>query len=415
MPKRYALSLISVLSLILSSDVVSAQFEDGGVEYKWKTAASNYLDPASFFSLHGYVESVYASFSRDWTRADGAKVPDPGQVLVPNSNTSSFQYEGAIVIASEINPQTRLMMEIHLVSDPSGTGTAGPGGLTVILTEAVATYDFIPDLLSASFGQFWAPFGIVNQDWLGAQNLFALLPRASAAFPSHWNERGIRLDGVKAFSDSFAVNYVGSYGNGVKNYAISGQTSSDPNQNKTVMGRIGVFPGLGSRLEVGYSVAAGRLRQGEDPSQAVSSLTRYPATLEAHGVDLVARIEKLKIRSYAIHATEKLGAITATGNTLGSLERTGFMVETSYPIDLKGGWRGITTIKPKARFDWVTIEDLSSGGQLVGSHATSVYSLGFGAVWQQGFEMSFEYHVQNEHGRRELSDNRFVARAIVRF
>ena len=67
-------------------------------------------------------------------------------------------------------------MEIHLVNSPSGTGAAGPGGLTLVLTEANAKFKLYKNYANIAAGIFWVPFGIHNNDWLGAQNLFTTIP-----------------------------------------------------------------------------------------------------------------------------------------------------------------------------------------------------------------------------------------------
>ena len=190
------------------------------------------------------------------------------------------------------------MMEWHLVSDPGGRGAAGPGGLTMVMTEATASWDLVPTYLTLSAGLFWAPFATVNLDWLGAQNLFTLIPIASGIFPAHLNERGLRLDGAHAFNPKTAVNYVFSVGNGTQNFDISGQTAYDENDNKTLIGRVAVFPGLGQRLEFGISAATGQLRPEADGSLALDDPSRYAADFDAFAMDAIVRAGALKVRGY---------------------------------------------------------------------------------------------------------------------
>ena len=109
-------------------------------------------------------------------------------------------------------------------------------------------------------------FGVLselfNQDWLGAQNNFSLIPRASGAYPVHYNERGVRLNGAFELGENMGLNYVVSVGNGVNNFNISGQRSSDTNNGKTVTGRVGFFPGIGMDLNIGISYMSGKFERG---------------------------------------------------------------------------------------------------------------------------------------------------------
>lgn len=382
--------------------------------YQWKVPAGRYIDPTSFFSLHGYIDSVYGSFSRDWTKADPAQVPGPGQVLVPNSNVSGFQYDAALIVGTEIARDIRAMFESHWVSDPSGSGAAGPGGNTIVVTEAAGSWDLAPSYATLSAGIFWAPFGTVNHDWLGPQNLFTLIPRASAAFPTHWNERGLRLNGAKAFSAGFGANYVVSYGNGVQSWDIGGQSSFDKNENKTVMGRIGLFPGLGKKLEVGASFAAGQLRATPDLTKPVGDPTRSPAKLAASGIDVTYQSDDVTLRSYWINSLEKLGSIPGEFKQ-DNLNRNGFMAEAAYDITPQAPILKIKTFTPKVRFDWVDVQALTAASTAANHFKSAVYSVGLGLRPHDRVVVNLEYHIQKELSRPELSNNRFVGRLSFGF
>jgi hypothetical protein len=406
-------SFLLALSLVVTSVFsVSAQMRQ---DYVWETAGNRYMDPASFFSLHGYVESVYGAHSRDWSRSDPAQVGAPGQVLVSNTDNSSFQYDGALFIGSEPSPGTQLMLEMHIVSDPSGTGAAGPGGLTLVFTEATASWDIHERWLTLSGGLFWAPFGTLNHDWLGAQNLFGLMPRASSVVPDHWNERGFRINGATEAGSDWGANYVASYGNGVSRFGVNGQSSSDQNQDKSIIARVGVFPGFGRQLEIGYSIAAGKLRNSLDPAQAVTAVERYPSRFEAHGLDVTYMYDRFKARSFMGYSREDLGADNVGGINPADPTRIGFMTEFSYDIPItKKGFR-LKKWTPKARFDWFDREVLAAGGRALQHVPAAVYSLGVSLHANEHFLMSTEYHIQDELGRTELANNRFVFRIIGRF
>ncbi len=411
-------------------DATSAEERDYGerreggerqLQYRWKTAGRHYVVPLAFFSIHGYVESVFGAPSEDWTAADPTQLGAPGQLLVPNTSDSSFQYDAAIFISTDTSAHTRSLIELHLVSDPSGQGAAGPGGLTFAITEASVSWDLYKSYLTLGGGIYWAPFGIVNIDWLGGQSLFRLIPRASGAFPAHYNERGVRLNGAFELGRGFGLNYVLSVGNGLNGFDLAGQSSYDLDDNKTLMGRVGVFPGLGPDLEFGLSAAAGDLRaNGNDGGANPPGLDdprRYPSAYLAAGADLVWKLNDFKLRSYYIYSEEDLG--TAGGVNPPTLTRQGFMAETSYLIwvDLPVG--NIRTIVPKARVDWISVDVLGQTGADSSNMQTAVYSVGaeVRSAGTVGAVLSIEYHIQDELKgfANTLSNNRLVASLLAKF
>ncbi|ACY14530.1 hypothetical protein [Haliangium ochraceum] len=398
------------------------QGSDRDLQYRWRTAGRHYVVPLAFFSIHGYLEGVFAGPSPDWTAADPTQLAAPGQLLVPNTPDSSFQYDAALFISTDISAHTRSLIELHLVSDPGGSGAAGPGGLTIALTEASASWDLYKSYLTLGGGLFWAPFGIVNTDWLGGQSLFSLVPRASAAFPTHYNERGVRINGAAALARGFGINYVVSYGNGVSSFGIDGQNAWDTDGSKTVIGRLGIFPGLGPDLEIGLSYGYGELRDAEtdierEGSDYFGDARRYPGKFEAVGGDLVWKLSDLKLRSYLILSTEVLEP--SAGVSPPNIGRRGFMSELSYEwwVELPVGH--IRSIVPKARFDWFAIDALAGDGLSTTDMQSSVYSAGveLRSAGTVGAVLSLEYHHQDEFkGFAEPLDNdRIVARLLAKF
>jgi hypothetical protein len=266
-----------------------------------------------------------------------------------------------------------------------------------------------------SGGLYWAPFATVNNDWLGAQNLFTLLPVASSAFPAHFNERGLRLDGAVTVDPSTAVNYVLSVGNGVENFDISGQTSFDTDEGKTIISRVGVFPGLGRNLEVGGSIARGGLRDSATASRPADDPTRYQARFTAFALDATYRTGNLTARGYWLRSTEHFGAAARAASTPTSLDRSGYMVEAGYLIDVTAGPAGIRRVLPKVRFDRSTADLLGPGGSGKEEVRTSVYSFGITLAPQERATFSLEYHFRREGARRALDNDRLVARLTAEF
>jgi hypothetical protein len=390
--------------------------DERDLQYAWKTAGRHYVVPLAFVSLHGYLEGVFGAASRDWTVEEPTQLGHPGQGLVPFTNNSSFQYDAALFVSTDLSAHTRSLVELHLVSDSAGQGAAGHGGLTFAITEASVSWDLYKSYLTLGGGVYWAPFGIVNIDWLGGQALFLLVPRASGAFPAHFNERGVRLDGAKALARGFGVNYVVSVGNGVHSFDIDGQNAYDLDNGKTVIARVGLFPGLGPDLELGVSFAAGTLRESGDPAAEEATL-RYPGGFSAYGGDLVWHLGNLDVRSYYIMSVEALGA--AGGVSPPDLVRHGFVAETSYQfmVDLPVG--NVRAIVPKARFDWISVDALDETGAAATNMQTGVYSVGVDlrTAGTVGAVLGFEYHFQDEIKgfAAPLENDRFLARLLAKF
>ncbi|MEP2511402.1 MAG: hypothetical protein ABJH72_18675 [Reichenbachiella sp.] len=419
--KIYYLSALLVFSfsannLIAQDDGnefdISLDQED--TDYSWQTPAGKYLEPSSFFSLHGYVNGVYAGSSDEWTNPDPTQLASPGQLLVPNSDNSSFQYDFAIIIGSELTERTRVAVEAHYVSDPSGRGAAGPGGLSIAVTEATGSYDLVPKALTISAGIFWSPFGIINKDWLGAQNKFSLVPRASGAYPVHYNERGIRVNGVFDLSENSAINYVVSLGNGLSNYNLSGQASYDNNDNKTITARIGFYPGLGKDLEIGLSYMNGKLRDGLDATIVnISNPERYGSQTSAFGIDAAYKLDNLSFQGYFVSSKEELS--TDGVNSPGDIKRMGYTGEILYLFEtdleyLKG-------IRPKFRYDFIEVDQLYLNGLNVDSRTLDTRTLSFGSdiVISDNFRFGFDYNISTENGQTEIENDRFVGKLIAQF
>ena len=390
------------------------QGRDEDLQYRWKTAGRHYVVPLAFFSIHGYLEGVFASASPDWTAADPTQLGAPGHLLVPNTTENSFQYDAAIFISTDTSTHTRSLIELHLVSDPSGQGAAGPGGLTIAITEASISWDIYKSYFTLGGGLYWAPFGIVNIDWLGGQALFPLVPRASGAFPAHYNERGVRINGAASLGRGVGVNYVLSLGNGLQTYDLGGQASFDNNGDKTFISRVGVFPGLGPSLELGASFATGYLRDAVDVDLGLDDPLRYESRFTAVGGDLVWSLDALKLRGYYIYSQE---ALEEGASARPDLTRQGAMFETHYDVFVDVPLGNVRAIAPKARFDWLSTDVLSGGGTTTENFQTAVYSLGVDikSAGVVGAVLSLEYHIQNEIKGPSLDNDRFIARLLAKF
>lgn len=397
--------------------------------YRWYTAAGRYADPTSFFSLHGYINGVFADYSQDWTAPDPTKLGPPGNVHVPNTPFASFQYDAALIIGSNLGDITSLLLELHFIPEPSGVGKAGPGGLAIGIPEAAVTIAVVPDYLNVSGGIYMAPFANVNHDYLLAQNLFTTLPKGLGAFPIHYNERGVRLDGAAELAPGFGLDYVLSVGNGLQQMDVRGQFSHDKNQDMTYQGRLGVYPGLGEKLEVAYSYCTGQLRSGAEADMTLppDSPLHYESRFSAHGVDAIGFFGGLRVRGFLIASTEELSPVFAGDPDPPDINRFGYMAEADYRLIFSKPLWLLESIGPKVRYDFIRTAVLGGGGTQAAEMEGSVVSVGmnlypvgspvsFSTYPYVNYYLSLEYHVQNELGSRtELENDRFIFRVTGRF
>lgn len=401
MKKTKLLLIILFLGAISNSSLqAQAIYED---TYQWRIPGGKYIDPVSFFSLHGYVNAVYAGESPEWKQGNFNGIGKPGQVILPNSNVASFTNDEALWISSELGERASVTMELHLVNDPSGNGAAGPGGLTLVLTEANLRYKLYKNYLSLSAGTFWSVFGIQNQDWLGAQNLFSTIPLASGAYLTHFNERGLRLDGFIDKGD-WGFNYVFSVGNGFNAWDISGYNSFDLNSNKTFNGRVSVFPGLSDALNIGLSYGSGLLSE-QDLNADPQSKQFFNNKYKAWGVDAIWKQKEFKLRSYLIASKE----ILSNSQENLELSNLGWMAEMSYKI--KAGEKlGIDAVIPKFRYDYLDKSQFVP----IDSDIYKTISLGVNVQIQENYIISLDYNWITE-SNYDLDNNRLVARISANF
>lgn len=396
--------LFSIGSLILFISLASKSQGQEITEsiYSWSAPGGQYINPTSFFSMHGYVNAVFASSSEEWTQTSFNGIGMPGQVIVPNVNNSSFQNDEAIWLNSEIDPKTSLVMELHLVTSPSGTGAAGPGGLTFVLTEALASWKVYKNYLNFSFGTFWSPFGIQNKDWLGAQNSFSLMPVASGAYITHFNEKGVRVDGVLLERDKWGVNYVLGYGNGYNAWDISGYTSWDLNENKSFNGRVSVFPGFGKNVEVGISFGQGNLNN-PNTGLTVADIAYFGQEMIATGVDLQVALKKFSYRGYLINSQVKMSADQLVYNK----ESVGVLNEISYTFPLT---KIVESVTPKFRFDY--LQQVSDFPEMADNYYSRI-SAGVNFKMNRSFTVSLDHNWLIENN--PLDNNRILCRVSAEF
>ena len=388
--------LVSMASTLFSQNIKKSNFE-------WQAPGGQYIEPSSFFSMHGYVNAVFGAASAEWENGNFNGIGMPGQSLVPNTSHSAFTSDEALWISSEISEKTSVVMELHLVSSPSGNGAAGPGGLTIVMTEANASWDIIDQYAKVSFGTFWSPFCKVNTEWLGAQNTFSLIPQASGAYLTHYNEKGIRLSGFYQKSDKTGFNYTFTIGNGFNAYDVSGYNSWDFNENKTLNTRIGVFPGFGENFEIGFSAGVGDV-SNENLALSDTEVSSVKSDFIAVGSDVSLKYKNFISKGYIMYSEKKFHQ----NNTIDMVQGTGIFYEVLYKIKLKS--KIIKSCSPKVRIDYL---DNQSDFFLIPDYKFNGYSFGVNIAVNKRFKISLDQNILLEND--PLKNNRFIAKVSAEF
>ncbi|MBI2503200.1 MAG: hypothetical protein HYW07_08190 [Candidatus Latescibacteria bacterium] len=297
-----------------------------------KTPSEHYIDPASFFRLHGYVTLSYTEAGREL----GAEPGGESQILVPGlsprtgRNEGGFKNDAALFVGGEPFEGVGTVVEVHFVGD-----AADP-----VLTEAKIVWDLAgKEGGSAAFrlvgGRYWWPFGIHNDEWFSAVNSFSLLSLAAiSVVPAHYNEMGLMGEGELKLGDQAGLNYVFSVGNGVPGFGLKDNVSNtqfDANGNRALTGRVGLVLCSSLNCELGLSASRSRLRSGEDQRIAASEPGHYAADFTAWGPDLSLKWKAIKLRSYLYGSTEDLERAP-----VDKLSRSGLTVEPSYTLRRTG-------------------------------------------------------------------------------
>lgn len=407
--------LLALLAAVMwMGPSIAAEYES----YRRTEASGRYADPTSFFLLHGYATATFSDMENAFTTAAG-RDPAPGQLLVPRSNVSGAQYDWALFVGSELSPQLKVITESHFVTDPSGAQTP-----TIVTTEAKSIWKPFSDRpnFRVVMGEYWAPFSIINEDWLSNTNSFNFVPQASWAFPSHYNERGIALEG-EGEQSNVGYNYAVSVGNGVQGFSFMQQRGFDFNNDKAVMARIGLIPKMGEgRVELGVSYATMTLRSpGQTALSGGVDGDTLPAELTALAVDLRYSLDKLRFRGYWVTSEEEFKAGVVSGDAKAwainrTLDRTGLMAEGFYEL---GEWSVFGKIEAKIRYDTLDRDVMTVTGlatSTVAAQEDQNWEYGLNAYPSQNFAIKAEYRTSKE--KKTLvkeKDDGFALSASVSF
>ena len=408
--KRNQLIIFTSFCLIFGASVNGQNiYED---KYQWQIPGGKYVDPVSFFSLHGYVNALYAGPSDQWSDGYFNGLGVPGQMNIPYSNNNSFTQDAALWIGSELTDGVSVVIELHLHNTGTGhhrefEGIEDPAqvraGVGLVITEANVRFKILQNYLALSAGTFWSVFGIQNKDWLSAQNLFSTIPLASGAYLTHYNERGVRIDGYLNNGD-WGMNYVFSLGNGYNTWDFEGYSHLDFNDDKTINSRISFFPGLGDQLNIGVSYGTGLIFEQNINADPLTERF-YNSEFDAFGLDLTGNYAGLNLRSYFITSNERF----YNNQENIKLPNTGFMAEISFDYDLEGKL-GLKSIHPKFRFDRLDKSEFINSQ----SDVYTTVSAGLNLQIKENFMFSIDYNWIDEE-KNTIDNNRIIARLTANF
>lgn len=304
------------------------------------TPSARYMDPASFFRIHGYATIGY--------RADGAHKGEHEEGVThgvnPRTGTklSGFQNDAALFVSGVPFDGVTTALEVHFMGNRRNP----------MLTEAKFSYQLAnagTNELVLTGGRFWWPFGIHNGEWFAGVDKFPVMSVAGAEIlPAHYNEVGFMLEGASALSGSWGINYVGAIGNGVPSFDFMDMAGSgaDLDAERTVTGRLALAHVGTLGLEIGMSGASGGLRDDLDPSQPVDNANRYGAGFTAFGPDLTLTWSQLALSAYWYHSYEELAEAPRP-----ELARDGFTIESSYRLPVADNDR-LSAVGLHARVSW---------------------------------------------------------------
>ena len=402
---RIPLPLVSlgascVLMLVLFPTAGGAQDEGLGLDsIRRATPSGQYIDPASFFRFHGYVNLGFSEVGEELN--NGTNTP---HILVsgmsPRSgvNESGFHNDVALFLGGEPLDGVATVVELHFVGD----------GFDPVLTEAKLELNLAEgsdrDALRLGFGRFWWPFGGHNAEWFSAVNPLTLVsPAAAEVVPAHYNEVGAYLEGEHLISPSAGLNYIVSVGNGTPSMELSDvvrNTGFDHNANRAITGRLGLSVGSRGQFKVAISGTHGRFREGLDTSFDAQDARRYGATFSAGGPDLSFVHGPFRVHGYYYFSQEGL-----EGAPVDELSRSGFTVEPSWTFSIGTSQKSLSLHFRASSAD----EELLGGGeQRLGQFGGGIV-LGF----KRGLKLRASYLALTEGLQAPSASNDFFSLGIT--
>ena len=392
---------VLVPSLVLG-DSADDPDENEPQDFRRKTPSSQYVDPSSFFRLHGYVTLMLSEAGHE-LGAGSATPPILVGGLSPRTgeNVSGFSNDAAIFVGGEPFDGVGTVIELHLI------GSA----LDPVLTEAKITWDFV-DGESSGYGmrlvggRYWWPFGVHNEEWFSALNRFGLAsPAAAEVVPAHYNELGLMIEGEGALTPGSGVNYSFSVGNGVSSFELEdnvGSTEFDQNGGRTLTGSAEYVLRRKQTVSFGFSGSLGELRAGLDEDIPTIDPRRFAADFSAWGIHAtVDGDEGVRLRAYYYASRENF--IDAR---LDRLERSGVTLEPEYRFRFER--TSLRYVSVFARYSEADEEAVSSA-----VFRRIQYGAGLEAAVKRNLRMRFAYLKQDERNGARVLDNDLLTYALV--
>ena len=173
-----------------------------------------------------------------------------------NNNSTFDQHRWIINVGAEIGERLRFFSEYEIEHGGPDANNAGDGSAKV--EQAYVDY-LITDAINVRGGAVLAPFGRYNIYHDSDLNDLTDRPLVNRdIIPTTWTEAGVGFFGDLDLTEDIVVSYEGYIVNGLDdgfsdtgNRAGRGSLRSDNNNNKAVVGRVVVSPGIGH--EFGFS------------------------------------------------------------------------------------------------------------------------------------------------------------------
>ncbi|MBI4575182.1 MAG: hypothetical protein HY722_02850 [Planctomycetes bacterium] len=338
-------------------------------------------------SIGGWVNSGWSDMDQGWSQTNF--LPGPANVLMPNTDNTSFVANMAWMLDAEVSEN----VSAHFEQEFQSNGTAQ------YINEVNIGWQLCePARLVA--GRFWSPFGILNKHWNGWENSFSMLPNASGVLPPHYVDTGAKFEGSLDLG-GMGLNYVAAATNGSSGFVDETTTAfaaRDQNQNKTFTARGGLV--LMDQEDAYFEAGASWLNGDMSDAAIGAGALAFPSDLRAFGVDAMATLGPADLRGYWATSTQNFGNAGATKPTVEDLDRTGLVAEAELTLVPEAPILG--EVRGKFRYDDAELATFQTNSP---TRRKTVLGYGVSCYPEENFRIGAEYYTQHESG----TDNTFSA------
>lgn len=357
----------------------------------------------SFVEIHGYADLTYYDYEKegdpDLPFTDGDGIP-----TFDNNHLTLF-------FGANLSSRLRFISEFHYehsIEEPE-------------LPQASIQWKW-GEPLTVSFGRFWFPFGMLGKHkiYQPTNGLVSYPYTISHALPFHYADNGVKLHGSlgKLSYEAAVVN--GFAGLDEEAGIVLRGLAQDNNQNKRVVGRIGVKPIPG--LELGGSYTTGKWDDnnkasiqfwGVDGEMKVGPLT-------IHGEYVGGKLENPDDAVVNVNGTIRCNGVVpgcvepdALRDNFGPLspgdhDRTAYYLQLEYR--LLNNQMNLSALDLVARYDAFERDETNDAGD------RSRVTVGINLSPEPHFHLKAEYQKVSETGDQANLDNDGVMfQAVVDF